>query len=88
MFFNYLKVGLRNIRKYRAFAFINVFGLAAAMTICMLIILMLADQKSYDQFNEKKDRIFRILCERPDFRNPYATSPFPLSAALEKEVPV
>ncbi len=88
MFFNYLKVGLRNIRKHRAFAFINVFGLAAAMTICMLIILMLADQKSYDRFNEKKDRIFRIICERPDFRNPYATSPFPLAAALAKEVPV
>ena len=41
MISNYLKVGLRNILKYKTFSFINVFGLAAAMSVCMLIMLML-----------------------------------------------
>ena len=87
MFFNYLKTGLRNILKYKVFSFINVAGLAAAMSVCMLIILMLADQKSHDQFNLKKDRIYRILCDKPDFRHPYATSPFPLAPVLKKDYP-
>jgi putative ABC transport system permease protein len=54
----------------------------------MLIILMLADQKSHDQFNVNKDRIYRILSDGPDFRNPYATSPSPLAAVLQKDYPV
>src|SRR6478735_9198002 len=54
MFKNYFKVGIRNILKYKVFSFINIFGLAVAMSVCMLIILMLADQNRYDQFNEKK----------------------------------
>lgn len=54
MFRNYFKVGFRNIFKYKVFFFINVFGLAMAMSIGMLLILMLADQKSYDGFHEKK----------------------------------
>lgn len=84
---NYLKVGLRNLRKYKAFSFINVFGLAAAMSVCMLIMLMLADQRSYDQFNVHKESTYRILCDKPDFRHPYATSPFPVAARLKKENP-
>jgi putative ABC transport system permease protein len=88
MFLHYLKVGVRNLLKYKVFSFINVFGLAAAMSVCMLIMLMLADQKSHDQFNVKKDRTYRILCDKPDFRHPYATSPFPLATTLKAESPV
>ena len=88
MFFHYLKTGIRNLFKYKVFSFINVFGLAAAMSVGMLIILMLADQKSQDRFNEKRDRIYRVLCDRPDFRHPYATSPLPLAAVLKSEYPI
>ncbi|MDO6431125.1 ABC transporter permease [Flavitalea sp. BT771] len=87
MIFNYLKVGLRNILKYKGFSFINVFGLAAAMSVCMLIMLMLADQRSYDQFHINKKNIYRILCDAPEFRHPYATSPFPLARKLKNESP-
>lgn len=51
---NYFKVGIRNILKYKVFSFINIFGLAMAMSVCMLIILMLADQNRYDRFHEKE----------------------------------
>lgn len=88
MFFNYLKTGIRNLFKYKVFSFINVFGLAAAMSVGMLIILMLADQKSQDRFNAQRDRIYRILCDGPDFRHPYATSPSPLSAVLTSDYPM
>jgi putative ABC transport system permease protein len=88
MFFNYVKAGIRNLLKYKAFSFINVFGLAAAMSVGMLIILMLADQKNSDQFNVKKDRTYRILTDGKDFRHPYATSPVPLAAALNTGYPI
>jgi putative ABC transport system permease protein len=88
MFFNYIKAGIRNLLKYKAFSFINVFGLAAAMAVGMLIILMLADQKSHDQFNEKKDRTYRILTDRKDWRHPYATSPVPLAATVMADYPI
>ena len=83
MFKNYFKVGIRNILKYKVFSFINVFGLSTAMSVCMLIILMLADQKRYDAFHTKKDRIYRILSATT-----YATSPYPLAGALKAEYPI
>lgn len=87
MFKNYFKVGMRNILKYKVFSFINVFGLALAMSVCMLIILMLADQKRYDQFHDKKERIFRILSDRDNSKVPSATTPFPLAGALQSGYP-
>jgi putative ABC transport system permease protein len=85
MFFNYLKVGIRNILKYKVFSFINIFGLALAMSVCMLIMMMLADQSRYDSFHENKERIYRILSNYEGSRQPYATSPYPLAHALKAE---
>lgn len=57
---NYITIALRTIRKHRTFSFINIFGLAVAMCICMGIIMLVADQLSYDRYNSKRDRIYRI----------------------------
>lgn len=88
MFQSYFKIGWRNILKHKTFSFINVFGLALAMSVCMLIILMLVDQKSYDQFNLKKDRTYRILSKRLQSTKPNASSPVPLANALKNEYPI
>ena len=88
MFRNYFKVGIRNILKYKVFSFINVFGLAIAMSVCMLIILMLADQNRYDAFHLKKDRIYRIVSDYEGSRQPYATSPYPVANALKTDYPI
>ena len=85
MFKNYFKVGFRNILKYKAFSFINVFGLSVAMSICMLIILMLADQSSYDQFHDKKDRTYRILSKIKSSATANASSPFPLASTIRED---
>lgn len=86
MYRNYFKIGFRNILKYKTFSFINIFGLALAMSVSMLILMMLADQNRYDQFHENKDRIYRILSDYEGSKNPYATSPQPLAETL-KEYP-
>lgn len=83
---NYLKVGLRNILKHKAFSLINIFGLAAAMSVCMLIIMIIADQKSYDQFHVNKDRIYRIQTTGKNGNEVHtASSALPLADLLRKD---
>jgi putative ABC transport system permease protein len=60
MFKNYIKVAFRNILKQRVFSFINIFGLAVAMSICMGIIMLVADQMMVDRHNPLSNRIYRI----------------------------
>ncbi len=88
MLFNYLTVAARNILKHKTFSLINVFGLAAAMSVCMLIIMLIADQRGYDQFHVNKDRIYRIQTvgkHGNDMRT--ASSALPLAELLRKDYP-
>ena len=85
---NYFKVAIRNILKHRIFSFINIFGLAVAMSICMIIMMLVADQMMYDRFNPDKDRIYRITTRMVDSNNkleignPYATATLPVRDEL------
>ncbi len=60
MFRNYFKIAWRNLRKQRALSFINISGLALGLACCLLITLYVADELSYDRYNAKADRIYRI----------------------------
>src|SRR5690349_3350746 len=88
MFNNYLKTGIRTLLKYKTFSFINIFGLAIAMSVCMLVVLMLADEKAYDQFHAKKQRIYRILSERPYSSRPFASTPPTLAETFRNDYAV
>jgi putative ABC transport system permease protein len=57
---NYLKTAFRNIRKHKGYAFINIAGLAVGMACCILIMLFVFDELSYDRFHENHDRIYRV----------------------------
>ncbi|MFQ5568697.1 MAG: ABC transporter permease [Rhodothermales bacterium] len=58
---NYLKVALRNLRKDKTYAFINITGLAVGLTCCTFIALYVLDELSYDRFHEHADRIVRVV---------------------------
>ncbi|MGF7081877.1 ABC transporter permease [Mucilaginibacter sp. UYCu711] len=58
---NYFKVAWRNIEKQKAFSFINIFGLAVGIAAFWLITLYVTDEWSYDRYNTKADRIFRVV---------------------------
>jgi putative ABC transport system permease protein len=60
MFSNYLKTAFRNLNRNRFFSFINIFGLAVAMSVSMILIMLVADQLSFDRHNSNGDRIYRI----------------------------
>jgi putative ABC transport system permease protein len=60
MFKNYLKIAFRNIGKHKGYSLINVAGLAIGMACCILIMLFVFDELSYDRFNENHDCIYRV----------------------------
>lgn len=60
MFRNYIKVAWRNIKRHKGYSFINIAGLAIGMAVCILILMFVRDELSYDTFHENKDRIYRL----------------------------
>ena len=60
MFWNYVKIALRNLRKNKAFAAINISGLAIGMTIYVFGGLLVNYERTHDVFFEKYDRTYTI----------------------------
>ncbi|MCK4759875.1 MAG: ABC transporter permease, partial [Candidatus Aminicenantes bacterium] len=60
---NYLKIALRIIQRHKGFSFIKISGLAIGMACCVLILLFVQYELSFDDFHENKDRIYRVLSE-------------------------
>lgn len=90
MFFNYLKITLRNIKRHKAFSFINIAGLGIGLAVSIFILLWVQDELSYDQFHEKSDTIYRVYEQwvtSGGSMNPSASTPYPLGPALRNDYP-
>ncbi len=89
MFSNYLKVTLRNFRKSRLYTLINIFGLATGLTCCLLILLYIQTERSFDTFHENAENIYRMTTknEFPDRTTYYANTPFPLAPQFKADYP-
>ncbi len=87
---SYFLTAFRNILKHRNFSIINIFGLSISMAVCMLIILVLQDQFSYDTFHKNRDRIFRIQSKDNLSKialNKFASTTWPLANELKDNYP-
>src|SRR5262245_6265308 len=86
---NFLKIALRNLRRHKGYSFINIAGLAVGITCCLLILLFVQDELSYDRYHEKADRIDRLVVENQAegkiFTN--AISSAPMVPALLRDYP-
>ncbi|MGD8539917.1 MAG: ABC transporter permease, partial [Candidatus Aminicenantes bacterium] len=86
---NYIKTALRAIRRQKGYSLINISGLTIGLTVCMMIVLWVADEWSFDRFHTNGDRIYRV------YRNESATkegatsvlTPPPMAAALKADFP-
>lgn len=89
MFGNYFKTSSRNLLKNKAFAVINIFGLALSMSVCLLIMLIVKDQYQIDKHNRQYDRVYRILTYTTgnDREVAFATSPLPLGEVIKASIP-
>ena len=86
---NYLTVAIRNIARNKTFSAINILGLAIGMACCILILLYVQDELSYDRHHEHADRIYRVAAEGKvaGTMRQFAITPFPMGPALVKDYP-
>ncbi|WP_416868079.1 MAG: FtsX-like permease family protein [Imperialibacter sp.] len=60
MLTNYLKVIRRNFSKQRAYALLNITGLAIGLAAFILITIYLHFETSFENFHTKSDQIYRL----------------------------
>ncbi|MXZ74327.1 MAG: FtsX-like permease family protein [Gemmatimonadetes bacterium] len=86
---NYLTVALRNLLRQPVYSLINVVGLAIGMAACMLIVLYIQDELSYDRYHPDADRIYRIVDDIESGGQTIRTAGSPLSwaPALKQDYP-
>ena len=85
---NYLLTALRNIIKNKQVSIFNVLGLSFSMSVCLLIIVIIQDQYSYDKMHSERNRIFRIQTVDNNSKyalNKYASTTYPLADELAKK---
>ena len=90
MFFNYIKVTLRSLRRDRTYSMINILGLAIGFACFSLIAVYIKNEQSYESFNPRADGVYRmvgILTEAGLGEYYNAITPGPLARALEAEIP-
>lgn len=89
MFKNYLKVALRNIKRHKGYSFINIAGLAIGMACCLLILIWVLDELSYDKFHENAPDLYRVEENQYYSGRVYhvTVTPYPLAPALIEEIP-
>jgi len=84
---NYLKITIRNVKKNKGYSFINIFGLAVGMACCILILLWVKDELSFDRFHDNADVIYRITEHQYDSSGDYfpvAVTPWPLADIIRQ----
>src|SRR6185436_20233322 len=86
---NYLKVAVRYLLRYKEYTLINMLGLAVGITCCLLIMLFVRNEFSYDRFHKNADRLVRSWqherVEGQDFIN--VVNPLPMGPALQSSFP-
>ena len=89
MFRNYLISTFRNLRKNKMHSFINIAGLAIGLACVILIFLFVRHELSFDIFNKKMDRIFRVVLDSIKDDGPFHMAPtmLPLAPALRRDFP-
>ena len=86
---NYLVIALRNIHKHKGYSFINVAGLALGLACCLLNLLWVMDELSYDRFHENVEHLYRVEQDMYHSGDTYHTTVTPclMSSAIRAEVP-
>lgn len=89
MLWNYLKIAWRNLRRYKGYSFINIVGLAVGLACCIMILLWVQDELSYDRFHKNLNDLYRVNAEfhKTEPVTHYWPVSAPLAPALKAEYP-
>ncbi|MGC4035874.1 MAG: ABC transporter permease [Chitinophagaceae bacterium] len=87
---NLLLVALRNFKRDKWYSLLNILGLMIGITFSLFLIFYIKDELSYDRYNKKADRIYRIgahIKEADKDTMKWVSTPYPLAPALSKDYP-
>jgi putative ABC transport system permease protein len=84
---NFVKITLRNIKRQKLYAFINIAGLAVGLIVCILMVLYIRFELTFDDFHENADRIYRINAHDLGRDLKFAGTQALLASTLKKDFP-
>lgn len=87
---NYLKIAFRALWRSKTHSLINVLGLSLGIMCCILIVLFVKDEWTFDRFHSKADRIYRVYGREDWGENEqffYTVTPFPMGPTLKDNFP-
>lgn len=86
---NYFKLAVRNILKHKFFSAINILGMSIGIAACLLILLYVVDELSFDRFHANADRIYQVGLQAKigDQDVTTANTCPPMAETLVEEVP-
>jgi putative ABC transport system permease protein len=90
MFKNYVLIATRNLLKRKLYSFINIFGLALGMAVCLVILQYVDFELSYDAYHTKVDRIHRLSStwfQNGESRGTGIVTGYALGPALLSDIP-
>lgn len=90
MLHNYIKIALRSLWRSKVHSLINILGLGLGVACCILIVLFVRDEWTFDHFHSKAERIYRVYAredwgENQQFFN--TITPLPMGPALKENFP-
>lgn len=84
---HFIKTAFRQLWQDRFYSSISIAGLAVSMACCLLMLLYLHSEWTYDTHNEKPEQIYRVVFDEYLDLGKFATSPLPVGPALQEEMP-
>jgi len=90
MLLNFLKIAWRNLMKSKIFSFINIFGLAAGLTCCMLISIYLLHETNYDRYQKDVSRLYQMetgFSFGSGKEEIMPATPWPMATAMQRDFP-
>jgi putative ABC transport system permease protein len=86
---NLLLIALRNFKKDIGYSLLNIVGLIIGITFSLFLIFYIRDELSYDRYNKKADRIYRVVSyiQEKDKNTDWAITEFPLGPTMQKDFP-
>ena len=89
MFRNYLKIGIRSLLKNKTSTIINMVGLSLGVVVCMVILIFVQYESSFDDYHAKAEQSYRVVQHTtlPNETLYWNTTAYPLGEALRSDFP-
>lgn len=85
---NFINIAFRNIARQKVFSFINIFGFAIGLAVCMIISFYVYDDLTYDRFHDNAGDIYRLLTKDTSVEDlMYGITSGPLVESIDEGVP-